>query len=57
MGADKSQIAVETALSTHPNIVLVSEAYAAGDKTLDDVVSVSRFYCSVFYDILQYTVF
>lgn len=39
MGADKSQIAVEVALSTHPNIVLVSEAYGAGDKTLDDVVT------------------
>lgn len=41
MGADKSQIALESALSTHPNATLVSEAYAAGDKTLYDVVSVS----------------
>lgn len=42
MGADKSQIGVESALSTHPNITLVSEAYAAGDKTLNDVVAVSN---------------
>lgn len=40
MGSDKSQIAVECALSTHPNVTLVSEAYAAGDRTLHDVVSV-----------------
>eukprot|EP00923_Selenidium_pygospionis_P037774 GHVN01066133.1.p1 GENE.GHVN01066133.1~~GHVN01066133.1.p1 ORF type:complete len:1245 (-),score=203.17 GHVN01066133.1:5962-9696(-) len=38
MGRDKSQMVLEAALQTHPNLTLVSECYAAGDKTIDDCV-------------------
>eukprot|EP00920_Eleutheroschizon_duboscqi_P001913 GHVT01004990.1.p1 GENE.GHVT01004990.1~~GHVT01004990.1.p1 ORF type:complete len:1120 (-),score=212.44 GHVT01004990.1:658-4017(-) len=38
MGRDKSHVVLETALQGHPNVVLISERYADGDKTLDDVV-------------------
>eukprot|EP00918_Siedleckia_nematoides_P054337 GHVU01118692.1.p2 GENE.GHVU01118692.1~~GHVU01118692.1.p2 ORF type:complete len:118 (-),score=15.60 GHVU01118692.1:44-397(-) len=46
MGREKSHVVLEAALQTHPNVTVVSEQYAAEDKTLDHVVQVCMCVCA-----------